>query len=89
MSTVDELRAQIAALDEEIVRRIAERVEVAGRIGALKRDAGGGVLDPEREAAVIRHAVGAAREHGLPTEPVREIFWTLMQLCRTTQVEGR
>lgn len=89
MSTVEQLRAQIAALDEEIVRCIAERVEIAGRIGALKRDAGGSVLDPGREAAVIRHAVGAAREHSLPVEPVREIFWMVMQLCRTAQVEER
>lgn len=89
MSTVDQLRAQIAALDEEIVERIAERVDLAGRIGVLKRDAGGSVLDPEREAAVIRHAVGAARDRGLPVEPVREIFWMLMQLCRSAQVEER
>lgn len=89
MSAVDDLRSQIAALDEEIVQRIAERVELAGRIGVVKRGAGGGVLDPEREAAVIRNAVAVAREHGLPVEPVREIFWMLMQLCRTRQVEER
>lgn len=89
MSTVHRLRAQIAALDEKIVQCMAERVELAGRIGVLKRDVGVGVLDPGREAAVIRHAVAVAREHGLPIEPVREIFWTLMELCRTAQVEER
>lgn len=89
MTGVEALRARIAALDTQIVECIAERVEVARHIGAVKRDAGGATLDPGREAAVIRHAVEVARSHGLPAEPVREIFWALMELCRTTQLEER
>lgn len=87
--TVEQLRARIAALDEQIVECIAERVEVASRIGMLKRETGGSMLDPGREAAVIRHAVAAARDRDLPVEPVREIFWMLMELCRTAQVNDR
>lgn len=89
MTSVDALRERIAALDVQIVECIAERVEVARRIGAVKRDAGGATLDPGREAVVIRHAVEVARNHDLPVEPVREIFWTLMELCRTAQMEQR
>ncbi len=84
---IPELRNRIAEVDAEIVGRVAERVELARRIGELKRESGGATMDPEREAAVIRRAVEHAREHGLPPEPVRELFWTLMGLCRNAQLE--
>lgn len=86
---IAELRAGIEALDRQIIERVAERVDLARRIGELKREAGGPTLDPEREAAVIRSAVETAREHELPAEPVRELFWSLMRLCRTAQLEDR
>ncbi len=89
MSDLAELRAEIEALDRAIVERVAERVELARRIGALKRERGAGDLDPEREAAVIRRAVETARAHGLPAEGVRELFWSLMALCRGAQMEDR
>lgn len=86
---IDELRAGIGAVDRQIIERVAERVDLARRIGELKRETGGPTLDPEREAAVIRRAVEAAREHDLPAEPIRELFWSLMSLCRTAQLEDR
>ena len=86
---IGELRAGIEALDARIVDAVADRVALARRIGEVKREARGATLDPEREAAVIRRAVEAARARGLPTEPVREIFWTLLELCRTEQLERR
>lgn len=89
MTEIAELRAGIEALDRQIIERVAERVDLARRIGELKRDAGGPTLDTEREAAVIRRAVETAREHGLPAEGIRELFWTLMGLCRTAQMEDR
>lgn len=82
-------RARIEALDGELVALIAERVRLAREIGEAKREAGGATLDPGREAAVVRRAVERAREHGLPDEPVREIFWSLIGLCRGVQLEDR
>lgn len=84
---IPELRSRIAAVDRAILAQVAERVELARRIGELKRESGSATMDPEREAAVIRRAVEHAREHGLPSEPVRELFWTLMGLCREAQLE--
>jgi chorismate mutase len=86
-ATVAELRDRIAGLDRALLESFAERVELARRIGGLKRRAGGATLDPTREAAVIRQAVETARALGLPEEPVRDIFWTLVGLCRSAQVE--
>lgn len=86
---IDGLRRRIEALDEAILERVAERVELARRVGAAKRDAASATLDPGREAAVIRRATETGRRLGLPEEPVRELFWTLVGLCRTAQLEDR
>jgi chorismate mutase len=46
-------------------------------------------LDPTREAAVIRRVTGVARDAGLPSEPVREVFWQIVGMSRRAQDEGR
>jgi chorismate mutase len=45
------------------------------------------ILDPTREAAVIRRVTEVAREAELPTEPVREIFWQIVGMSRRMQEE--
>ena len=57
-------------------------------IGEVKRELGLPVLDPAREAAVVRRAGSLAREAGLPDEDVRYLFWHLVGLCRRAQLEG-
>ncbi|MBI3568752.1 MAG: chorismate mutase [Gemmatimonadetes bacterium] len=81
------LRADLEVLDGEIVRLVALRVETARAIGAHKRAAGVPTLDAPREAAVIRRAAAAARDAALPEEPLRAIFWQLVELCRRAQEE--
>jgi chorismate mutase len=57
------------------------------KTGKLKRELGLPILDPEREAAVIRTAVEAARTEQLPEELVREIFWRILGMSRGAQQE--
>lgn len=83
-----ECRTGIEELDRRLVALLAERFALAQRTAGLKRDLGMPILDPEREAIVIRRAVEAARVHGLSTEPVREIFWHVVGMSRRGQ-EGR
>ena len=80
-------RAEIERIDKEIVRLLAERVATGRRIGELKRAAGLPVLNPSREAEVIRAVAEMAREADLPVEPVREIFWRVVALSRQAQEE--
>jgi len=84
-ASLDEARREIEALDRRIVALIAERVRHARRIGRLKREAGQPLLDPAREAAIIRRAADAARDEGIDPEAVRQLFWTLVGLCRRAQ----
>jgi Chorismate mutase len=78
-------RARIGEVDSDIVALLAERVALAKRTSALKRAASLPLLDPRREAEVIRRAGELAREHGLDAEPVRQIFWQIIGLSRRAQ----
>jgi len=78
-------RAEIERVDEAIVFLIGERLRLARRVGELKRTAGLRVLDPGREAAVVRRAGALARDRGLDDEAIREVFWRLIEMARTAQ----
>jgi chorismate mutase len=82
---LDDVRRRIEQIDAGIVAALAERLRLAHVAAAAKRSAGLPTLDPPREAAVVRRAADLAREHGLPDEPVREIFWQVIELCRRAQ----
>lgn len=81
-------REEIARLDRALVGLLAERLERSKRVGRLKRAAGLAVHDPAREAEVIRAASAAAREHGLPDDAVRDLFWQIIALSRAAQEES-
>ena len=78
-------RAEIERIDHEIISLLAERLVLGKRTGELKRAAGLPILDPTREAAVIRRVTTAARDAGLPAEPVREVFWQIVGMSRREQ----
>jgi chorismate mutase len=82
-------RAEIERIDNEIIELLAKRLALGKRTGELKRLAGLPILDPTREAAVIRRVTGVARDAGLPSEPVREVFWQIVGMSRRAQDEGR
>jgi len=83
------LRAELETVDAEFVRLIARRVALARAIGERKRETGLSTLDPSREATVVRRAATLAREAGLPEEPVRALFWQVVELCRREQEAAR
>ena len=80
-------RAEIGEIDRQIISLLRKRVELALQTGKLKRQLGMPILDPDREAAVIRTAVGSARSEQLPEELVREIFWRILGMSRGAQQE--
>jgi chorismate mutase len=82
-------REEIERIDNEIVGLLARRLALGKRTGELKRLAGLPILDPTREAAVIRRVTGVARDVGLPSESVREVFWQIVGMSRRAQEEGR
>ena len=83
-----QLRHDIEAIDRKLVELLAERLELGRRTGEIKREAGRPILDAAREAEVIRRAVTAARELGVPQEATREIFWHIVGMSRGLQEGG-
>ena len=83
------LRDRIEQIDREIVKLIAERVELAREVGAVKQALDMPTLDPAREAVVIRRSGELAREAGIEEEDVRQIFWHLVGLSRRAQIEAK
>jgi chorismate mutase len=81
------LRTEMERIDRTLIGLMAERVELARKVGRLKRAAALPTLDPGREAAVVRRAGSLAREAGLNDEDVRYIFWHLIGLARRAQME--
>jgi chorismate mutase len=82
------LRGEIEQIDRALVELIARRVEVARRTGPVKRSLGLPLLDPPREASVVRRAALLARDAGVGGEEVRALFWQLVGLCRRAQLEA-
>ena len=85
---LDALRHRIEALDAELVRLIGERRALVIEIGRVKAALGLPVLDPTREAAVVRRAAAMARDSGGDEEMVRDVIWRIIASARDQQ-EGQ
>ena len=85
---LEELRAQIEALDRELVTLIGRRRDLAMEIGRAKEHLGRPVLDPPQEAKVVRRAAEMARELGVDEELTRDVIWRIIAAARAAQ-EGR
>ena len=82
------LREEIEEIDRTLIALVARRVQAARQVGRAKRDSGLPILDPAREAAVVRRAVELARTYQLDEEDMREIYWHIIGLSRRAQLEG-
>ena len=78
---LERTRNAINDVDEALIGMLAERMRLARRAQALRKDGGMGGVDPEREAKVLRRSAELARKAGLPDEPVRDVFWRIVALC--------
>lgn len=67
-------RERIDVIDDELIKLLAERMDIAREIGKVKRDKGLTVFQPFRYKDTMErcHALGAA--HNIDADAVREIF---------------
>ncbi len=82
--SLDSLRQEIDRLDQELVKHMNRRAQVAARIGQLKHDQGLEVWSAAREDQVLAKALGSS-QGPLPEETLRIIFRELMSGSRALQ----
>ncbi len=83
-----QLRKRILEADEALVEVVGERRNLVLEIGRLKAELGRPVMDPSREAAVVRRAAELAREKGVDEEMLRDIIWRIIASAREEQEGG-
>jgi prephenate dehydrogenase len=83
-----EARDLIDELDQELVTLLARRAELARRAARAKAGLGEGILDPTREARLVRERRRWATELGLDPESVSQIFHAILRFSRRLQSEG-
>ena len=80
---LQELRKEIDRVDREIVKLYLERMEIADRIGAWKKENGVPVYDPAREEQLLdKVAELAGPEHA---DGVRALFLCVLAQSRARQ----
>lgn len=78
--TLEQLRAEIDALDATIVASLNQRAKVAAAVGRLKASQDSDFHVPSRERAVYER-VARLNEGPLPEEALRGIFREIMSAC--------
>jgi chorismate mutase / prephenate dehydratase len=82
------LRAEIDAIDRELMDALNRRAALANEVGELKRAEGSIVFRPEREAQVI-NSLQAANPGPLKKSNVATIWREIMSACRALEAPQR
>ncbi len=83
---LEEYRKQIDVVDDEIVRLFQERMAIAAKIAAYKKEQGMPILQPARERAKLAEVSAKSRED--MQSYMRVLYSLLFELSRTYQEKG-
>jgi chorismate mutase / prephenate dehydratase len=86
--TLDQLRAEIDAVDRELLAALNKRAQLAGEVGEIKRVEGSAVYRPEREAQVIRQ-LQTLNPGPLKDDNISHIWREVMSACRSLEAAQR
>ena len=84
MKTLEACRAEIDAIDAQLVRLFEQRMRVSRSVAAYKQAHRMDILDASREQAVLDSRAALITEEAL-RQPAREFFTALMRLSREEQ----
>ena len=83
---IDKLRREIDGVDDELLKLLNRRAELAGRIGVLK--GGAPAYRPERESDILRR-VSERNAGPLPPERAAAVFREVISACRAMEAPIR
>ena len=84
---LEELRERIIAVDDEIIQLIGERRDLVLEVGRIKESLGLPIMDPAREARVVRRVAERSRALGVDEELTRDVIWRIISSARQVQGE--
>jgi chorismate mutase/prephenate dehydrogenase len=84
-AAIDALRARIDVVDQDLLRLLAQRMEIVTELAAAKRESGARVRDPARERHVLADRRRIARELGLSEEIIESLFRLILWASRDQQ----
>jgi len=87
--SLEELRAEIESIDQEIVELIARRTYVAETIADVKAEHDLPTTDEGQEDAVMERAGENAEQFDLDSNLVKTVFRLLIELNKVEQRESR
>ncbi|MBN1785589.1 MAG: chorismate mutase [Candidatus Methanofastidiosa archaeon] len=85
MEELKALRRKIDEIDSNIIENLCLRMEIAKRIGDLKKSKGIDIKDIERERVVERHWEELARLNEIPPNKLMEILRNIIELSSYVQ----
>ena len=85
MPKIEELRAQIEAIDEEIIDLIATRMEIADELAKAKKVASEGYWNTEKEREVIDRYHELCEEVSLSEDEARQIAEVILHISKERQ----
>jgi len=81
-----ENRMKIDLIDQKLLGLLNQRLRIALEIGKVKKEMGDRIYDPRREKEILERLRLRLRNKGpLREEDMKEIFKTIMKVCRGGQ----
>lgn len=84
---INDWRAEIDCIDDELVTLLNRRARLAVEVGLLKRASGLPLYDAEREASILRRAC-ATSEGPLDEDAIRRLFRRIIRETRRAEAQG-
>ena len=74
MKSLDEYRVEIDALDQQLLKCIAARVEVCKKVAEYKRNNNIPMMQPDRVKTVLENVCRSAEKYGLSADLIKKIY---------------
>jgi chorismate mutase/prephenate dehydratase len=89
MKNLDECRAAIDKIDDEILQLLNRRMHVVERVGEIKNSTGGAIYRPEREKAIIDRLNRLSENEILNRSAIEAIFLEIFAVARNLELPER
>jgi chorismate mutase len=83
--TLEELRIEINAVDDELVKILAKRLDIVREIGKFKKENNISPLDEKRWYEVLQRVLETAKKHNLSQNFIKKIYEEIHDVSLTIE----